>query len=616
MCGIAGLLGLRGQPVEAELVRRMCAALAHRGPDDEGLEQPTAGVVLGHRRLSIIDVEGGHQPLCNEDGTVWVTFNGEIFNYRELRRELLAKGHRFRTRSDTEVLVHLYEEWGTSCLERINGQFAFALWDGERLFCARDPLGIKPLYYYDDGERFAFASEPRAFFAIPGIDLSIDLHALHLYFRYHYIPSPYSAYRNVRKLRPGEALTVGRRSPVTTHIYWDLISHPVEDLDDVESCRESLREKLESAVEAQMAADFPVGAFLSGGVDSSTVVALMQRHASEPVRTFAIGFPEKDEREHAGAVARSVGTHHCGYLLGHEEAAETMTELLDHIDEPAGDTSLIPTHVVSRLARRHTKVALSGDGGDELFAGYGHVRALQSSFASPPRRALSTWAGRRMRSGFDPEVWARADTSAHPDWAARILAELEDRRHEPLYGPALREAALEDRLDPVQEEIRRHERLPPLAQVLAIDIRTRLADRLLAKLDRASMQASLEVRVPFLDAEFVRFALRLAPAVRLPGGRPKGLVREAMRGMLPDSVFDRRKQGFGAPLKYWFGEGLAGFAAERLRESVGVEEGLLDRRGIDALLTARRRGKVSGPRIWRVLVLESWLRSLREGRFP
>jgi asparagine synthase (glutamine-hydrolysing) len=612
MCGIVGMLGRDGRPVDAERVRRMRESLTHRGPDGAGLEQPDSSVVLGHRRLSIIDVDGGHQPMSNEDGRVWVTFNGEIFNFRELREDLTGRGHRFATRSDTEVLVHLHEELGPEGVERLNGQFAHAIWDGERLVCARDPLGIKPFYYYLDDAVFAFASEPRAFFAAGGLDLSIDRDALALYLRYGFVPAPFSAYRRVRKLRAGEQLVLERGGEPRLRRFFRLDDQPIEDIDRVEHA--DLRRALAGAVERQRVADFDVGAFLSGGIDSSSVAALMQSSASRPMRTFTLGFPEKDERGPAREVAEQIGSEHVDALFDHSAAGTTMCALLDRIDEPLGDSSLLPTHAVSCLAREHTKVALSGDGGDELFAGYGrHVRVVESLAAPAWRRSFWSVLGHSRRSP-EPASWGPLDSTGVTGWADRIAGELDHPADLRLAGPALRDAAVGGVDDPIRAAIERTRALPPLSQVLAVDLETILPDRLLAKVDRASMQASLEVRVPLLDLEVVRLAFRLAPAARLHGGRPKGALAWAMSDDLPPGVFEREKQGFGPPIKYWFAREMAGDVEARLRDSIAVKEGLLDGRALRGLLRPRRGGRVPGPRLWRMLVLDAWLRNVKEGR--
>lgn len=615
MCGVAGWFGRHGQPLDSSVVQRMTDSLVHRGPDAGGLHQPAPHVVFGHRRLAIIDVAGGVQPMSSADGSTWITFNGEIFNFPELREELIAKGHTFRTRSDTEVLVQLYQEYGPRCVERLNGQFAFAIYDGEKLFCARDPLGIKPFYYYSDSDQFAFASEPRAFFSLPGVDLSPDLAALRLYLHYQFIPSPLSAYSRVRKLRPGETLTLARNGELRLERYWDITDGAFEDLDDPTAATDEVRERLSQAVRRQLIADFEVGAFLSGGIDSSTILATAQRHSSLPVRSFTIGFPEKDERKDAAEVASWVGANQIDAEFDHHDAARVMASLLDHIDEPFGDTSLLPTYAVSKLARQYTPVALSGDGGDELFAGYGRYhRILNASASGPVGRTLSL-LGRGARSQIEPERWSRLNPGTDPAWSRRIVNEMGDPRSKNLLGPALRDISKRGVEDPVQLEIERCRALPPLAQLLAIDLGTNLSDRFLTKVDRASMHNSLEVRVPFLDTELVRAALRLSPRVRLLGKRPKGIVESVMRNALPPSVFDRKKTGFGPPVKYWFAQSLAPYIEERLSDPLCVREGLIDRRALEATLKPRRNGKVSGPRVWRLLVLESWLQGLSDGRF-
>ena len=615
MCGVAGWFGRYGQPLDSSVVQRMTDSLLHRGPDAGGLHQPAPHVVFGHRRLAIIDVAGGVQPMSSADGSTWITFNGEIFNFPELREELIAKGHAFRTRSDTEVLVQLYVEYGPRCVERLNGQFAFAIYDGEKLFCARDPLGIKPFYYYLDADHFAFASEPRAFFALPGVDLSPDLAALRLYLHYQFIPSPLSAYSRVRKLRPGETLTLTRNGELQTKRYWDVTDGAFEDLDSPAAATEEIRERLSQAVRRQLIADFEVGAFLSGGIDSSAILATAQQHSSLPVRSFTIGFPEKDERKDAAEVASWVGAKHIAAEFDHHDAARVMTGLLDHIDEPFGDTSLLPTYAVSRLARRYTPVALSGDGGDELFAGYGRYhRILNGASSGLLGRAMSLIGG-RPGSEIVPERWSRLRDATGPAWTRRIVNEMGDPRSESLLGPALRGVSKQGIEDPVQLEIERCRALPPLAQLLAIDLGTNLCDRFLTKVDRASMHNSLEVRVPFLDTELIRSALRLSPRVRLLDNKPKGIVESVMRDALPPSVFARKKTGFGPPVKYWFAQSLAPYIDERLTDPLCVEEGLIDASALEATLKPRRNGKVSGPRVWRLLVLESWLQGLKDGRF-
>ncbi len=617
MCGIVGLINLDREPVDPGVVERMSATLVHRGPDGHGIEQPDPHVVLGHRRLSIIDVDGGRQPLSNEDGGIWITYNGEIFNYRELRAELIDRGHRFKTTTDTEVIVHLYEEEGPACVERLNGQFAFALWDGERLFCARDPMGIKPFYWYQDERRFAFSSEPRALLALPGFQAEVDLDGIRLYLRYRFIPAPASALKGVRKLRAAESMIVDGDGRTKTSRYWSLDRATLESLDDVDVARSELREQLTAAVERQMVADVNVGAFLSGGLDSSAIVALMAAGREEPIHTFSIGFaePKYDERAFAREVAEKFGTHHAAEVFSPVAAREVVDDLLDHLDEPFGDTSILPTYAVARLAQRHVKVVLSGDGGDELFAGYGrYFRALQLLAIPPPLRSfrrLLRWSRGTPR---DPSRWRYPDTAGIDRLYHQILVRTSDSELRKLSGPLLREHRNGDSADPIVDLMARVQGMPPLSRVLAIDLHSILADYHLVKVDRASMRTSLEVRVPFLDLRFTELAFRLSTALKLYGNQSKGLLREAMRDDLPASVLGRSKRGFGPPLSHWFAGALAAQARERLSGALVVEEGLLDQRAIDNVLRPVR-GKIDGTMLWRILVLESWLRGIRERRF-
>jgi asparagine synthase (glutamine-hydrolysing) len=568
--------------------------------------------------LSIIDPKGGRQPLCNEDRRVWITYNGEIFNYKELRERLQAKGHRFSTQSDTEVIVHAYEEHGPGCLEHLHGQFAFAIWDGERLFCARDRIGIKPFHYAWDGVRFAFASEPRALLTLPDFKADPDLHGLRLFFRYRFIPAPFSAYRQIKKLRAGECLTLEREGPPRVRRYWDLAQLEVGRTTDLDQARERLHRCVVEAVRRQMVADVPVGAFLSGGVDSSTIVSLMSREVSAPVHTFTIGFPSpgNDERPFASEVAQRIRTQHADHLFDSGEAVTAIPDLLDHVDEPFGDASLLPTWALSNLASKTVKVALSGDGGDELFAGYGRTfRALQILAVPPILRPLWHLLRKVWPVTRDPSRWRYPNDAGVDRMYHHFLTRTSDGERGRLYGANLRDGEEPEEEDPVAEEFRRFRHFPPLARLLAVDLHTILAEYHLVKVDRASMRASLEVRVPFLDTDMIEFAFGLTPELCLYGDRSKGLLREAMREVVPPAILSRGKTGFGPPLKHWFSHELAGFAKERLSQSVAVRDGWLDPGTVSMLLKPRLSGKVKGSLIWRVLVFESWIRRLQEGWF-
>jgi asparagine synthase (glutamine-hydrolysing) len=612
MCGIAGIVGFNRRPIEPDVVPAMTATLTHRGPDGFGVEQPEPWVSLGHRRLSIIDVEGGRQPLSNEDNTIWITFNGEIFNYLELRRELKSKGHKFRTKSDTEVIVHLYEEERTRCVERLNGQYAFAIWDGDRLFCARDPIGIKPFYFFLNSELFAFASEPRAFFAMPDFQPKIDLDGLRLYFRYRYIPAPATALKGVRKLRAGEWLQVAQEGGIERRRYWDLDYSSIGDLKNIHEARDMLESKIAEAVSSQMIADVEVGSFLSGGIDSSAITAVMAAESAKSIPTFTLGFPQKnyDERSFALQVAEYLGTEHTIEEMGPEQARTLIPEILDHMDEPFGDTAILPNYAISKIASKRVKVVLSGDGGDELFAGYGRSsRALRILAIPTPIRPLHKILRNILDVPRSPERWRYADNGSVDAAYHRLIMRTSKKKRRALYGPLLREQCNHSIADPIREIFARVHSLPHLARLLAIDLHSLLAEYHLVKVDRSSMQNSLEVRVPFLDKNFVHFAFRLSPELVLYGAQSKGLLREAMSKKLPENILQRGKRGFGPPLKHWFSDILSDLARDRLRNAEIVSAGLVDRTAVSRLFRPRRSGKVEGATIWRLLVLESWFRN-------
>ena len=612
MCGIAGIFGFNRRPIEPNVVAAMTTTLIHRGPDGYGVEQPEPWISLGHRRLSIIDLEGGHQPLSNEDNSIWITFNGEIFNYLELRRELKAKGHKFRTRSDTEVIIHLYEEEQNRCVERLNGQYAFAIWDGDSLFCARDPMGIKPFYFFFNSQLFAFASEPRAFFAMPDFEPKLDLDGLRLYFRYRYIPAPATALKGVRKLRAGEWLRVAHEGALKRRRYWDLDYASVGNLKDIHEARDMLKSKIAETVSSQMIADVEIGSFLSGGIDSSAITALMAAESAKSIPTFTLGFPEKkyDERSFARQVAEYLSTEHTTAEMGPEQARTLIPVILDHMDEPFGDTAILPNYVISKVASKRVKVVLSGDGGDELFAGYGrYFRALQILAIPVPFRPYYKIFRKIVAVPRSPERWKYADDRRVDTIYRRLIMRTSAKKRRALYGPLLREQCKRPLYDPIEEIFERVHGLPPLARLLAIDLHSILAEYHLVKVDRSSMQNSLEVRVPFLDKEFVHFAFRLSPTLVLYGDQSKGLLREALTKQLPDNILQRGKRGFGPPLKYWFGDTLSDLARDRLRDAEIVSAGLVDDEGVRQLLRPRHSGKVEGSRIWRLLVLESWFRN-------
>ncbi len=629
MCGIAGIFDIVGRDeVDGALLRHMTDALAHRGPDGEGFYS-AAGIGLGHRRLAIIDLAGGEQPLFNEDRTVCVVFNGEIYNFQPLMKELARLGHRFRTRCDTEVIVHAWEEWGEACLDRFNGMFAFALWDGrsETLFLARDRLGEKPLYYAIlGGRRLLFASELKSILLSPELDRQLDPQAIEEFFALGYIPEPRSIYRGVRKLEPGHYLLVRRGDAAPKpRLYWDVRFVDDGSAADAAPLREGLLERLQEAVRLRMIADVPLGAFLSGGVDSSAVVAMMAGLDAAPVKTFSISFGSKgwDETEYAAKVAQRYNTDH------HVKAVDPDSfDLLDRLatiyDEPFGDSSAMPTLRVCRAARDNVTVALSGDGGDEVFAGYRRYRwhcfeervrrMLPSGIRAPVFGALGAlypkldWAPRPLRAKTTLEGLARGTVEAYYH-SVSVSSEPVRRR---LFAPGLRrDLQGYSAVDVLRRHAARCGSEAPLSQVQYADFKTYLPGDILTKVDRASMANSLEVRVPLLDHTLVDWAARLPWQTKLHRGEGKHVFKQALAPYLPEEILHRPKQGFVVPLALWFRGPLHQRLREALTGPVLSETGLFEATTIDRLLDQHRVGERDhSPILWMLAMFESFLRQV------
>jgi len=620
MCGIAGELRLRiGARAHAGDVRAMCDVMTHRGPDDFG-EFTEAEVGLGMRRLSIVDVSGGHQPIGNEDGSVQVVCNGEIYNSPALRSGLLARGHRFRTSSDVEVIAHLYEEAGTAALERLDGMFAFALWDrrARRLVLGRDRVGIKPLYVAENGERLLFGSEAKCLLAA-GVDPALNLQALHDYLTLGYVPGPASIFAGVRQLAPGHLLIAEPGGRVRTERYWDLRDHvdrgaPRPDAE----WQAELLATLRAAVESHLMSDVPLGVFLSGGLDSSTIVALMHELGVHPIRTFTIGFaePSFDETDVARQVAARFGTEH-HELVVRPDAATLLPQLVRHFDEPFADSSAIPVWHVSELARRHVKVVLSGEGGDEMFAGYETYRArrLASLYARLPRviggRALPELVRRlpvsHARVSFDYKAkrfvaGAYLPPAAGHLWWKTVLAE--DVKAA-LYANGT--AAEVDPTVRLFEDLYAESDGEELERLQYVDARLFLPADILVKVDRMSMAHSLEARVPFLDRAVVELARRLPARLRLRGLTTKYALRRAMAGRLPAAVVDGRKRGFNVPIPAWLTGELRDFTHDLLAPSRLRRQGLFDPAAVGRLVAEHMTRRVDHSRaIWALLVLVVW----------
>ena len=622
MCGIAGFADpfrsdARTPRNEADfsLVHRMCEVIRHRGPDDEGIHVEP-GVGLGMRRLSIIDLSTGHQPIHNEDGTVWIVFNGEIYNYRELRAELEAAGHQFYTSSDTETIVHAYEEWGESAFGRLRGMFGIALWDrNERtLLLARDRPGIKPLHFVERGGRLFFGSEIKSLLTAGACSREIDLEALDHYLSFLYAPRDRSLFKGVQKLPPGHLLRWrdGRFEIVK---YWEIgASEPFRGSE--EEAALALRGVLAGAVRSHMVSDVPLGAFLSGGVDSSIVVGLMAEASSRPVKTFSIGFDEPafDELEHARHVASHFGTDHHEFVV-RPDGLSILDRLIGHFDEPFADSSAIPTWYVSEVARRHVTVVLSGDGGDELFGGYDrylpHPRVAQFDRMSVPgSRALAGAIWPRLPHGARGRSFLRhvsmGDDARYLDSVAFFQ---QDERHA-LYAPDVRRSLGDWRAEnAVGERMARFASLPLHSRMMRFDFETYLPEDILTKVDRMSMAHSIESRVPLLDNELIDFAAALPSTMKIRNGRRKHVLKEAVRTLLPAGVIDRKKQGFGVPLGVWFRGGLTDVFSDVLRSSRTRQRGYFEPAFVDRLVDEHLTNKRDHTlRLWQLLVFELWHR--------
>lgn len=628
MCGICGIVDYGGkETLDAGVMERMVGTLAHRGPDDRGVWLSGGGtgprVGLAHARLSIIDLSPrGHEPMGNEDGSLWLVFNGEIFNFRELRRELEVRGHRFSSSTDAEVVLHAYEEYGRECVTRFRGQFAFAVADTKRaaLFLARDHTGIKPLYYYFRNGRFIFASELKAILACPGVAREIDPCGLCDYLTYEFIPSPRTILKGIAKLPPAHSLTLEEgRLDITP--YWDLDYRPVP------ACEEELAGQLvhllRESVRSQLVSDVPLGAFLSGGLDSSTVVALMSQVAGGPVRTFSIGFEDKsyDELSYAREVAARFGTRHEEFII-RPDAVSLVEKLVYHLDDPIADFSVFPTYLVSAMARKHVTVALTGDGGDEIFAGYDTYLAqrMATSFGGA-LRLLGRWPFADLAAALPPAARKKGAVNRLKRFAEgmSLPGDLGHFRWMIFFSEEGRRGLFADEfLDALGGErpydaIRRHcSRVPGAGEVnrgLYVDLKTYLTDNCLVKVDRMSMACSLEVRVPLLDHKVLEFMATVPPELKLRGMTGKYLLRKAVAPLLPPRIARRGKEGFSIPMKNWLRDELNPMMRELLSERSVKERGYFRPAAVARLVREHLDGREDhAHRLWAMMLFEQWAR--------
>jgi len=608
----------------------MSNVLKHRGPDDEGLylspityHPSPISVGLGHRRLSIIDLDTGHQPMSNEDGTIRLVFNGEIYNFQDLRTDLEEKGHKFSTRSDTEVIIHLYEEWGTDCLKFLRGMFALAIWDEKReiLFLARDRVGQKPLCYMESNGQLIFASEIKAILQVPDIPREVNPEATHHYLTYQYVPAPLTMFKNIKKLPPAHFL-VWDKGGIRIERYWQLSFRPGRTMGG-EDCRERLLYLFEEAVKLRLVSDVPLGAFLSGGVDSTAVVGMMSRLSNRAVKTFSIGFEEKayNELPFARLAAKHFKTEHHEFIV-RPEALKILPKLIWHYNEPFADSSAIPTYYVAEKTREYVTVALNGDGGDESFAGYPRYRAVKLAeyYQKMPVYLREKLIGRlveKLPSSAEAKTFVRRlkrfleAISLSPERRyARWICFFDDRMKEGLYTSDMKQATKGiDSFKHLEDVYQQADGANFLAKTLYVDMATYLPDDLLVKVDIATMANSLEARSPFLDHKLIEFAASLPSELKLKGLTGKYILKKALKDLLPLPIRRRKKMGFGVPISNWFRNELKGYLQEVLLDKHSLKRGYFQEDYIRRLLNEHGQGHSDhGNRLWALLNLELWQR--------
>lgn len=627
MCGICGIARTdSGGPISSSLVAAMCETLAHRGPDDQGVHTEK-NVGLGARRLSIIDLEKGHQPLSNEDGTHWISHNGEVYNFPALREELLSRGHTFRTKTDTETILHCYEEWGEDFVQRLRGMFACAVWDGreEKLILVRDRIGIKPLYYtLLEDKSLVFGSELKAILTHPRVKRSLDPKALDLYLTLEYVPAPLSIFRNISKL-PAGCLLVYKKGETRLKKYWDIDPQEIPasrvSRSKLNSLLDELYALLEESVRLRLISDVPLGAFLSGGIDSSSIVGMMHESGASPIKTFSIGFEDAtyDELPHARRVAQKFQTEHQEFVLK-PKALELTDKLIYHLDEPFGDFSIFPTFLVSQMARDHVKVILSGDGGDELFGGYEHYQAQKLSrppipflfrrilnpiirMIPPSQKKKGAWNKfRRFGQGFEN----------HPGYRhLRWMMFLTEKNKSSLYTPELQEAMEGIKpvyaVPPFRDLFSASDHFDGLNREFFVDLKAYLADDILVKVDRMSMATSLETRVPILDHKIVEFANSLPANLKLKGHTSKWILKKTMERLLPLQNIYRKKEGFSIPIKHWLRTDLKELMCDYLNAQRIRAEGLFRYEFIENMIDRHLEQRENySHQLWALLVFEIW----------
>lgn len=623
MCGICGMIWSDpSRVVDQMVIQKMCDVIVHRGPDDEG-SYVAGNVGLGMRRLSIIDLDTGKQPISNEDDTLWIVFNGEIYNFQEIRDELEKKGHRFKTRSDTETILHAYEQYGEACVQLLNGMFAFAIWDShdQSLFLARDRLGKKPLYYLHDKDRFIFGSEIKSILQAEDIPRRIDLEALDHFLTFEYIPAPLSIFQDIRKLPPAHTLKF-KRGEIRVRSYWEMELRSNGATPD--QLKTQLRELLQDAVRLRLVSDVPLGAFLSGGIDSSTIVALMAQVMKEPVKTFSIGFEDStyNELHYARMIAEKFKTDHHEFIIK-PDAVELSDTLLKFLDEPFGDFSIFPTYLVSKMARQYVTVVLSGDGGDELFAGYdtyiadkiarNYYQQLPSVVRNRLLPKVVNWIppsskkkGLINRAKRFVEGMNLPEHLEHVRW----MIFLQQAEKERLYTSDIKSGLVTT--DPygfIKHYFANVSRngVDAINRQMYVDVKTYLVDDILVKVDRMSMATSLEARAPFLDYRFVELAASIPGELKLQGKKTKVILKQAMEDLLPHEILYRGKEGFSIPIKNWLKKELKPLMMDTLAPEKLKREGFFNPDYVQKLIKEHLDGTENhSHRLWALIIFGRW----------
>jgi asparagine synthase (glutamine-hydrolysing) len=616
MCGICGIVHFdKERKVDCNTLETMTDIMVHRGPDDRGLFiKNQAG--FGHRRLSIIDLSEGHQPMANEDSTVWITFNGEIYNYLELRSELIKKGHLFKTRSDTETIIHAYEEYGEKCLEKLRGMFAFAIWDEKRqqVFAARDRIGKKPLYYAQVDEALVFGSEIKSVLQYGNCKREIDLLALDLYLSLRYVPGPRTMFKGIFKLQPGHYLIL-KNNHLSIYPYWDVQNSTPPKMRNEEDCIQEFLSLLNECVRMRLMSEVPLGVFLSGGIDSSLVVALMSRMVDTPIKTFSVGYEADfgtNEFDYAKSVAEKYNTEHYELRIGSSDFYEFIPKLVWHLDEPIADPATIPLFFLSEFAKKFITVVLSGEGADEILAGYYIYKKMLSL---EKFQTVTKFVGRDLLLGIGNLILRQEKYQRYLKLATLPLTKRYQGVSNSFSSKAKESIAPDTRrfngeLEKVfGEYYRKVETWPNLSKMLYIDLKVWLPDDLLMKADKMTMAASMELRVPFLDHELVQFAFSLPDHFKINGNKTKYLLRQIGKELLPPPIIEREKRGFPVPISQWLQGDLNQVARETLLDSKSACGNYFEPESVKSILKRHsRREEDLSEQIWNLLVFEFWCR--------